>query len=127
MQAFKKFIFKELVLTGFIGIIAFVLFQTVLKSYHIPVFWVLLGVIALLTGIMHYSILQVAEKDVVKFTSRFMMVSGIKMMIYLVIITSYVFLNTENAKLFLIFFFLLYALYTAFEVILIVKHFKNKK
>ena len=127
MQALKKFILKELVFTGSIGIIAFILFQTALKNYHIPVFWVLLGIIALLTGVMHYSILQVAEKDVVKFSSRFMMVSGIKMMIYLVIITSYVFLNPTKAKNFLIFFFILYALYTVFEVILIVKYFKNKK
>ena len=127
MQALKKFIFKELIFTGSVGIIALILFQTVFQNYHLPVFWVLLAVIALLTGVMHYSILQVAEKDVVKFSSRFMMVSGIKMMIYLVIITSYVFSNPTNAKSFLIFFFILYAIYTAFEVILIVKYFKNKK
>lgn len=127
MQTLKKFILLELVLTGLIGITAFILFQTIFKNYYIPAFWVLLGVISLLTGFLHYSIIQVAEKDVVKFTSRFMLVSGIKMMIYLVIITSYVFLNTNNAKLFLIFFFILYAIYTAFEVILIVTYFKNKK
>lgn len=127
MKAFKKFIITELVFTSSISILAFVLFQTVLREYYIPVFWMQLGFIAILTGIMHYSILQINEKGAAKFSTKFMTLSGVKMMLYLVLITAYVFLYTSTAKFFLISFFILYALYTAFEVILIVKYLKANK
>ncbi|MFC2103797.1 hypothetical protein ACFLS4_00405, partial [Bacteroidota bacterium] len=91
MQTFKKFIIKELVFTISVGILAFILFQTVFQNYYLPVFWILLGMVSILTAILHYSIVQVSEKKAAKFSSRFMMVTGIKMMIYLVFITSYVF------------------------------------
>ena len=83
MHVFRKFVFREFVFAAVLGLIVFVLFQTVLKEYYLPVFWVLLATIAVLTGFLHYSILQVSQKEVSKFTSRFMMVMGMKMMIYL--------------------------------------------
>lgn len=126
MQNFKKFFFKELVFTISVGIIAFILFNTILKTYYLPIFWILLATIAILTGILHHSILQISEKETSKFTSRFMMVTGIKMMIYLVFITSFVFLYPSQAKIFLISFFILYLLYTIFEVVLIVLYLKKK-
>jgi len=126
MQAFKKFIIKELVFTGSIGLIAFVLFKTVMNQFYAPVFWLLLGIISVLTGILHYSILQTGEKTTAKFATKFMAISGIKMMIYLVLITGYVFIYPLTAKFFLISFLILYFLYTSFEVILIVKYLKLK-
>jgi len=127
MQAFKKFIIKELVFTSSIAIIALFLFQTTLKEYYLPVFWILLGVIALFTGITHFSILQIHDKSAVKFSTKFMTLSGVKMMLYLVVITSYVFLNTSKAKFFLISFFIIYFLYTSFEVFQIVRYLKANK
>lgn len=127
MQAFKNFFIKELVFTFSVGISAVVLFNTVLSSYYLSVFWIILGIIAILTGIMYYSILRINEKSTAKFTSHFMMFSGIKMILYLVFITSYVFLNQLSAKFFLISFFILYFLYTTFEVFQIVKYLKTNK
>lgn len=122
----KKFLWWELLLTISIGFISLVLFQTVLKNYYFPAFWVLLGVITILTGLFHYSLIHVNEKKSSKFSSRFMMVTGLKMMIYLVFITTYALLNPQKAKIFLISFFILYLVYTVFEVFLIVRYFKKK-
>jgi len=127
MQILKNFFIKELIFTGFIGAIAFILFQTVLSKYYLSVFWIVFGVIAILTGIMHYSLLQINEKSTAKFTSRFMMFSGIKMISYLIFITTYVFLYSSSAKFFLISFFILYFLFTTFEVFQIVKYLKTNK
>jgi hypothetical protein len=127
MQTFKKFIIKELVFTSSIAIIAYILFQTKLSEDYLPVFWLLLGLIAVLTGTMHFSLLLISDKNAAKFSIKFMTFSGVKMMIYLVTITSYVFLYSASAKFFLISFFILYFLYTAFEVFQIVKYLKANK
>jgi ABC-type transport system involved in cytochrome c biogenesis permease subunit len=126
MQAFKNFIIKELVFTGSIVLIAFFLFKTTLSQFYLPVFWLLLAVVAVLTSIMHFSILQVEEKSTSKFFTKFMIFSGVKMMIYLIMIVAYVFIYPATAKFFLISFIALYFLYTAFEVFLIVRQLKKK-
>ncbi len=126
MQALKRFLISELLFTLLIAVIAYLLFNTILVEYYLPVFWVLLGIIALLTGVFHYSVVQIQENKSSKFSQKFMMVTGIKMMIYLVFITSYSFMNPEKATSFLISFFVLYLLYTVFEVFLIVRYLKKK-
>ena len=126
MIAFRKFIFREFVFAIILALIAFVLFQTILIEYYLPVFWILFGLINVFTAIFHYSVLQVSEKEPSKFSSRFMMVSGIKMIIYLMIIVFYAFSFPEKAKIFLISFFILYSLYTVFEVIFILNYFKKR-
>jgi hypothetical protein len=126
MNAFKKFIYVEISFTAIVSAIALLLFKTVLTAFYLPAFWFLIGIIALLTAAFHYSIIQIQDKGASKFANRFMMVSGIKMMIYLTIITSYSFLFPEKAKIFLITFFILYILYTFFEISLILQYLKRK-
>ncbi len=126
MQIFKRFLLQELFFTVLVATVALILFKTVLAAFYLPVFWILLGIIAVLTAIFHFSIIQMQDKGASKFAARFMMVSGIKMMIYLIVITLYAFLFTEKAKVFLISFFTLYLLYTAFEVYLIVRHIRKQ-
>ncbi len=126
MRAFRNFIFRELIFATILGLIAFILFQTLLKEYYLPVFWILFGIITVFTAVFHYSVLRVSEKETSKFTSKFMMVSGIKMIIYLVIIVYYAFSFPEKTRIFLISFFILYLLYTVFEVLSTVLHLKKK-
>jgi len=126
MQAFKKFLFQELLFTAIISLAAFILFRTLLSEYYISVFWLLLGIIAFLTAIFHYSVLQIQEKLASRFTHRFMMFTGVKMIIYLAFITTYAFMFPEKAKVFLLAFLALYLLYTVFEVILIIRFLKKK-
>jgi general stress protein CsbA len=127
MNAFKFFLLREVILVIAIVIVSLIVFQTILKSYYIPEFWMLLAIIAVLTGFFHYSQLQIQDKQGSKFTNRFMMSSGIKMMVYLALITSYSFLNPSKAASFLISFFVLYILFTAFEIIHIVNYIKKKQ
>ena len=126
MNAFKKFIYVEIIFTTIVSAIALLLFKTVLSAFYLPVFWFLIGIITLLTTAFHYSIIQIQDKGTSKFANRFMMVSGIKMIIYLVLITSYSFLFPEKAKVFLITFFILYILYTFFEITLTLRYLKRK-
>ena len=125
MKAFKKFLIKEAILTVSLGLVALILFQTVLKTYYHPVFWLNFFIIASLTGILHFSVLKVSKEGYSRFSSRFMMISGIKMMAYLVFILVYALFNTDHAKFFLITFLILYFIYTFFEVSLTIKFFNK--
>lgn len=126
MQAFKRFILGELLFTALVALAAYIVFFTFLPQYYLGVFWVLLAIIAILTAIFHYSIIQVQEKQPGQFATRFMMVTGIKMMIYLAFITSYAFMNPEKAARFLISFLILYLLYTLFEVFSVIRYLKKR-
>jgi len=126
MKAFSKFLIKEAILTGFIGIVAFILFQTVLKDYYHAVFWLNLIIIAVLTGILHFSVLKSSDKEHTQFSTRFMSVAGIKMLIYLIFIVVYALFNPGHAKFFLITFLILYFIYSIFEVLLIINFFNKK-
>lgn len=125
MHAFKQFLFLEALFTAILSIIAYILYSTILSEYYVSVFWLLLGLIAILTAIFHYSVVQIQEKQPSRFSTRFMMVTGIKMMVYLIFITGYAFMYPENATNFLISFLILYLLYTIFEVVLVVRFFKK--
>ncbi|HAN18900.1 MAG: hypothetical protein A2X13_12110 [Bacteroidetes bacterium GWC2_33_15] len=126
MQVLGKFIIKSIVYTILIFIVSFILFQTVLKSYYLPAFWFLLLFIAGLTIAFHTFLIRISEKELSKFSSNFILISGVKMMIYLVFIIGYSFLNPKHAVIFLISFLVLYVLYTVFEVILIIAFLKRK-
>ena len=126
MKAFSKFLIKEAILTGFIGIVAFVLFQTVLKDYYHSVFWLNLIIITVLTGVFHFSVLKSSDKEHTQFSARFMSVAGIKMLIYLIFIVVYALFNPGHAKFFLITFLILYFIYSFFEVFLMIKIFNKK-
>lgn len=126
MKAYNKFLIKEAILTVFLGLIALILFQTVLSTYYHPVFWLNLFIIAVLTGVLHFFILKVSTEGHSRFSSRFIMISGIKMMIYLVFIVLFALFNPGHAKFFLITFLILYFIYTFFEVLLMLKFFNKK-
>ncbi|MDA3952678.1 MAG: hypothetical protein PF485_03460 [Bacteroidales bacterium] len=69
MQAFKKFVFQELIFSVILGLVAFVLFQTVLKEHYLPVFWILFAILTVFTAIFHYSIVQAGNKELSNFSS----------------------------------------------------------
>ncbi len=126
IKALRNFLIKEGILTVSLGFIALILFRTVLATYYHPVFWLNLFVIAVLTGILHFSVLKSRDKEHARFSAQFISISGIKMMVYLVFIVLYAILNPEHAKFFLITFLILYFIYTLFEVILALKIFNKK-
>lgn len=127
MKIYSRFLLKLAILAAVIALIAFVLMQTSYSNFIIPVFWYMLVGMVFLTALMHYSILQINEKSTSNFSSRFMMISGIKMIAYLIFITIYVFSFTSQAKVFLISFFILYFIFTLFEVFQIVIYLKRGK
>lgn len=122
-----KFIIKEAILTLTIIIVGFLLFSTVLKSYYLPVYFIILALVSVLSLVFYQRLHRIENAKSSTFISGFMLISGIKIMIYLIFIVTYVFLYKENAVKFLIVFFILYIIYTFFDIYILLKKMKSKK
>lgn len=77
------------------------------------------------TAFIHYVLVKVAEKDPKLFVGYFMVITAIKLFGYLIIITIYALIKREAALGFTLWFLLLYLLYSGFEVVMLMKHFKK--
>jgi hypothetical protein len=75
--------------------------------------------------IIHVFLVKVAEKDPKRFVGYYMGITAIKLFGYLTIITLYALLKREAALGFTLWFLVLYLLYSGFEVVMLLKHFKK--
>jgi hypothetical protein len=125
MQQIQKILLKNALFTSVIALISFILFKTIFSEYSIPVFWVLLLVLAFATAIIHLVLLKLTNSSSSRFFSQFFLVTGIKMIFLLAFIVAYSFLHPKQAVPFLISFLSLYFVYTVFEVLIIVPFFKK--
>lgn len=113
---FLKF-FKGLsVYTAIILGVSTVLFLTVFKSYFLPIFPFVLLFYYLSTLGLHRYMLRIAKSDVSKFSFKFMMLSFLKMFIYIIFGVLYIIIDEESAVVFLMVYLALYVAYAVYEV-----------
>ncbi|OFX82777.1 MAG: hypothetical protein A2W99_14025 [Bacteroidetes bacterium GWF2_33_16] len=125
MQPIGKILFKNAIFSFFIALISIVFFKTIFTNHYLPVFWILLVGLALITAFIHIILIKLTESSISKFATRFILITGIKMIVLLTIILTYSFLYKEQAVSFLVSFLVLYLLYTSFEVYIIIPFFKK--
>lgn len=89
--------------------------------------WVIFGVVAGITGLIHMWLLNAGSGDAKEFIRIFMTATSIKLLIYLMAIVLYGLTNTEKAFVFTFHFLVFYFFFTAVEVILLYSHLKPKK
>ncbi|MDF2437745.1 MAG: hypothetical protein K0Q95_2121 [Bacteroidota bacterium] len=77
------------------------------------------------TFLIHFILVRVADKDPKRFVGYYMGITAMKLFGYLIIITLYALLNRQAALGFTLIFMLLYLLYSGFEVVMLLKHFKS--
>jgi hypothetical protein len=77
------------------------------------------------TFFIHYILVKVSEKDPKRFVGYYMGITAMKLFGYLIIIVIYALLKREAALGFTLQFLFLYLLYSGFEVIMLMKHFKK--
>jgi|WetSurMetagenome_2_1015567.scaffolds.fasta_scaffold212702_2 hypothetical protein len=102
--------------TLLILVLGTVLFLTVLKSYFLPILPFVLFFYYVSTLVLHKFMLQISQKDISRFSFKFMMLSLIKMFIYIVFGVLYIVIDEENAVIFLIVYLILYVAYAVYEV-----------
>ncbi len=123
----KRFIIQSTVLTIIVLALGTIVYLTFLRPYYLSVLPFAVLFFYIVTNLVHAYLLKIAVKSGSKFTSQYMAVSFSKMFFYLILAILYAFLNRESAKIFLVNFLFLYAIYTTFEVVQFSKFVRQKK
>jgi hypothetical protein len=87
--------------------------------------WLLWGFFIIVTALIHIVLVKSSEQSPRKFITNFMALSGAKLFVYLMVIVIYALLKGKAALGFVILFLVLYFLYSIFEVVTLLKHFKK--
>jgi hypothetical protein len=113
---FFKFIKGLTIYTLFILGVGVVLFLTVFKHYFLIILPFVLLFYYISTLVLHKFMLQISQNDISRFSFKFMMLSLIKMFIYIIFGVLYIVIDEENAVIFLVVYLILYVAYAVYEV-----------
>lgn len=119
---YYDFLKKLLIFTFILAVVGFTIAYFLPVNYVTPSLPFLFAFFLSVTIIVHYILLKVSEKKTPAFINYFMILTLGKLIFYLTIILIYAFVNREDLLPFAISFFILYAFYTGFEVVVSLKH-----
>ena len=122
-----KFAVNLLLFSLSLGAIAYCLTFTLPTNYFSPALPYLFPFFFAFTILMFNFLIKSNNKKFNSFVNRFMIVTLLKLMIYMAVLVIYVFSNKPDAVPFILSFFLLYLAYTAFEVVALLKFSKTEK
>ena len=108
-------------------VIGAILFFTVFEQYFLFVFPFVLFFYYVSTLIFHKYMLRITRNDVSRFSFKFMMLSFLKMFVYIVFGVLYIIFYDDNAIIFLVVYLLLYVTYSVYEVKSVMKLINEKK
>ena len=111
------FLRKLIIFTLIVGVAGFGIVQFIPAEYVTPTLPYLLAFFMAVTILVHFTLMQVSKKRTLQFSNYFMLVTFGKLIFFLTIILVYFLLNREDALPFAIAFFILYILFTVFEVV----------
>lgn len=119
---FVQFLFGLSVYTGILVLITvavYLLLPAGSASRALPFQFVLFYAVTLM---VHYLLLKASEKGAGSFVTRFMMVSFLKLLLYIIVLVAYLYLNKSDAMRFAIPYLSLYILYSVFEIYSITRY-----
>lgn len=87
--------------------------------------WFIWGFFMVATALIHFLLIKASEKSPKKFITHFMAITGIKLFLYLIIVLIYVLLKGKAALGFIVLFLVFYLLYSVFEIVTLLRHFKK--
>ncbi len=122
----KNFFLKLLTITAVIITIGLLLFNTCLNKYYFSAFPFIVIYFFALTYISHSILVKISNIRFAKFSSLYMLITGIKMFVNIGFLVLYIWLQPKFVFPFLISFLIIYFSYTVFEVVSLLLHFKQK-
>ena len=118
---------KVLLFSVIIGLLTFLVFNFALEEYYLNIFPYIIIFFLLIAIIFHTIIVRLSKRNIARFSSYYMLSTTVKLLTYIVFIVIYLLSNRQHAIPFVVYFFVLYVFYTAFEVILVLPEIKNKQ
>ena len=126
-QAFNTFLKKITIYTVVLAVLQYVLSTQIPAAYVSSAWPVVILFFFAFTVLMHRFLLKSTEGRPQKFIFSFMMITTIKILLYLGIILVYVLVNKPDAVAFIGVFFLNYFLFTGFEISSVMKFLEKPK
>ena len=126
-QAFNTFLKKITIYTVVLAVLQYVLTTQIPAAYVSNAWPVVILFFFAFTVLMHRFLLKSTEGRPQKFIFSFMMITTIKILLYLGIILVYVLVNKPDAVAFIGVFFLNYFLFTGFEISSVMKFLEKPK
>jgi len=123
-SAYLTFIIKVLIYSLVIVVITIILSFLLPKTLFSIALPFLFPFFIATTMISYLILLRSLHNKFSNFVNRFMLTTGIKLLLYALILVAYIFLFNSDAIPFVTNFFLLYLCYTIFETISLVKYSK---
>lgn len=94
-------------------------------NFQTKIYWVIWLFFISTTALIHIVLIKSTQNDPKKFVNYFMGITALKLFGYLIIILAYGLANRETAQGFIICFLINYFLYSGFEVVTLMRHFKK--
>ena len=123
----KKFLKKLLIFTVIVSVLQYLLATQIPEKFISNALPIIILFFFSFTAIMHRYLLISTEGRPQKFIFTFMLMTTIKLLMYLAIILIYSLFNKEDALGFIGAFFLNYFIFTIFEIVEIMKYLKIQK
>ena len=120
-----KFVLFLILISLFLFFLGMIILQNIIPDFNIINLAGIIALFLIVTLIFHILLVNSSKKRVNKFVQRFLTFTSAKLLLYLIIIVAYIFLNKENAVPFLVIFLILYMIYTFFEIFSILKYIKS--
>lgn len=118
---YKAFVIRALIVTAAISVLYALAILYLPAEYISPATpWIIIFFLIITLSIFYYQ-LMASIKRVSKFVNFFMIAIGLKLIAFLIIITLYAFLNKADAVNFIISFFIIYLIFTVFEILQLLK------
>jgi hypothetical protein len=124
-EKYLQFIIRLTILSVVLGAVAFMLnwlLPARMISPALPYLFLLFYVIG---ALVHFVLLRISSLNPRKFVSYFMLATFFKLMNYLIVIVVYTLYVKEGILPFILSFFILYIIYTVFEVSVILAQIKK--
>jgi hypothetical protein len=122
-----KFAITLLFIALIITALGYGLFLFLIPQHYFPYFPVIPSFLLVVTFLVHVYLIRSSENNPRKFTAKYLGAMGLKMLIYLVFLVIFLFIDVVHAIPFLVSFLVTYAAFTMYEVISILNFLKKDK
>jgi len=123
----KRFLFRTSLLAALFLLAGALIYTRVIPECYTPSLIFLLIFIFLVTNIVYGWLFTTLKKNNRKFTNAYLASSFIKMLVYLIVVIAWAWLEREHAKIILVNFLIIYVAFSILEVVEMIRLVKKKK
>jgi len=121
----KNFSLYLSIITVLVTIAGWIVVKTWIPGKYFKGFLIIPLLFFCITLALHWYLLRSSRKEIIKFTPRFIGATGIKMLLYIIIIVIFLLIDRAHAVSFLVWFLFCYFLYTLLEIISLLRFFRS--